>query len=511
MVGAPSESASIKRRFGMSLCWTQRDPVKDRKREVENDPSSVSARPGDRVPYGHDVVSASVVTIIRQTVKAVAGKIRNISVNAAGGIEGLNGTLPRRVTAKRPRVRRYSHFDDPLTDEELRIFTVTPKEVINHPFFPLLGYKKISRRMDFDVFPPLAKHKERDIKYAAHKDSAIYSFYAETLSARYEQFLINQSFGSSILAYRGGIGYNVPFAKSLFDEIKRRSECHAICLDVSGFFDNLRHDVIKRNLELLLDNAPLPDDWYRIFRRLTSFEYVMRDELSGKIGKLKKGRICEIDTFRRAVRPLIKKNLNKYGIPQGTPLSGLVSNIYMIEFDRAAAIYLKSMNGSYRRYSDDIAIVIPNVASAEEVLRYFNALSNEFGLTLNLSKTTQTTFNLPNFTQQYSGDLLQYPGFTYDGSRVLIRSQSVKNFYSRMKTNIRRYVRASAKKNIPLDQLRKRVLVGRFTHWGDSRNFIQYAYRASDELDAPEIRRQLRNHVPIFDRQWAKLVVKYDA
>src|SRR5690606_15591439 len=47
-----------------------------------------------------------------------------------------------------------------------------------------------------------------------------------------------------------------------------------------------------------------------------------------------------------------------YGIPQGTPMSALLSNIYMIPFDEAILklIYGK---GLYRRYCDDIIVVCP--------------------------------------------------------------------------------------------------------------------------------------------------------
>jgi len=82
------------------------------------------------------------------------GANRNISVNAAGGDKGLNGTLPRRVTLKPPKVRRYVHFDAPLTAEQLQRFSVTPDQVARHPFLPLLGYQKVTRKMDFSVFPP---------------------------------------------------------------------------------------------------------------------------------------------------------------------------------------------------------------------------------------------------------------------------------------------------------------------------------------------------------------------
>lgn len=85
----------------------------------------------------------------------------------------------------------------------------------------------------------------------------------------------------------------------------------------------------------------------------------------------------------------------------------------------------------------------------------------------------------------------------------------MRRFYARMKRSLNRYIKSAAKKGIPSNELRRRLLVGKFTHWGDGRNFVQYAYRASRKLASPDIKRQLRNHVPIFDKHWDRLVAKW--
>ena len=42
-------------------------------------------------------------------------------------------------------------------------------------------------------------------------------------------------------------------------------------------------------------------------------------------------------------------------------------------------------------------------------------------------------------------------------------------------------------------RIRKRELYERYSHLGN-RNFISYAYRAAEIMDAPEIRKQVRKH-----------------
>lgn len=422
----------------------------------------------------------------------------------------MNGTLPRRVTPRRIKVRNYVHFDAPLTQDALEKFTRTPEQITSHSFLPLLGYQKSTRKIDFSVFPPIPKIKRRDIRFASHTDSAIYSKYADILGKSYEAYLEQVSLTRAVLAYRGGIGYNVPFAKGLIEEIKNRGKCVVICLDISGFFDHISHGILKKNICKVLDENRLPLDWFKIFTRLTKYEYVLREEIESKIGKAKRKRICDIDTFRRAVRPLIKRNFNDFGIPQGTPLSGLFANISMINFDYLLNEKVTSSGGSYRRYSDDIAIVLPSEEYESNVMLFAQNLIKQHGLEFNNDKTCRTKFDLSVKEQLYVGEILQYLGFTFDGSKILIRPQSIKNFYAKMKRNIRRYVTSAKKNRIPIADLRKRVLIGRFTHWGDNRNFVQYAYRAAKEMQAPEIKRQLRNHVAIFDRQWAKSILIYE-
>lgn len=429
--------------------------------------------------------------------------------DVAGGTNGLNGTLPRRVTRKPLKARGYLHFDKPLPEEALEAFQIEDADVASHSFFPLLGYTKVERRMDFDDDMPLLDKKPREIRYAAHKDSAIYAFYARDLSPRYDARLNSAGLGGSILAYRSGIGNNVAFAKGLIDEIKARRDCQVACLDISKFFDSIRHDGLKRQLSLLLETPRLPAHWFKILTRLTAYEYVLQDDIEVTLGRTRPPQICDINTFREKVRPLIRRHDKAYGIPQGTPLSGLFANIYMLEFDRTALGLLDSLGGSYRRYSDDIALVLPPGADLAGTVHTLTERLSAVGLATNEKKTCISQFAWDGSRLVRSGDECQYLGFTFDGEKTLIRSASMRRFYSRMKGEARRYIRAAAKKGIPANQLRKRVLIGKYTHWGDARNFVQYAYRASELLGAPEIKRQLRNHVPIFDAHWARMIQKY--
>lgn len=54
-----------------------------------------------------------------------------------------------------------------------------------------------------------------------------------------------------------------------------------LCFDITGFFDNLDHAILKRRLKELLGVTELPPDWYAVFRHVTRFSRVERRALAG--------------------------------------------------------------------------------------------------------------------------------------------------------------------------------------------------------------------------------------
>lgn len=56
------------------------------------------------------------------------------------------------------------------------------------------------------------------------------------------------------------------------------------------------------------------------------------------------------------------------GIPQGTPISAALANVYMLHFDKRINDAVKPLKGIYRRYSDDMIVVC--IKRQKEVYRY---------------------------------------------------------------------------------------------------------------------------------------------
>lgn len=400
--------------------------------------------------------------------------------------------------------RNYTHFDLKLSDEARANFTMGDGEIAKHDFWPLLGFTKTQRLTKYSK--EYGRHfveKPRDIKFGSHKDAATMEYYARQLSAAYETHLRNTPFSDSVLAYRTGVGDNITQASSLFQELKARQNSTAIALDIKGFFDHIDHEIMLANLKKVLETGLLSAADFHIYKTMTKFAWVEVDALRERLGRRFAvcGRLCTTKEFRTVVkRPgesIVQTNVHSFGIPQGTPLSGLYANIAMIEFDRILSSYLVKRGGSYRRYSDDIAIVIPPEVDVALVVRHVRSQLKKLGLILSDHKTEISVFSKVE-NGQIADKPFQYLGFTYDGVRTLIRASSLSRYYTKMSIGVRAKIRAAREKDVPHSQIFMRELYRRYTHFGKTRNFPRYAYRAAKILDAPEIKRQISGHIPKF-------------
>lgn len=402
--------------------------------------------------------------------------------------------------------REYTHFDLRLNDEERKTVRADRISILTHAYWPLLGFTKTERRIKRDENGAIKfQEKAREIKFGSHRDAALYEHYTRKLSLSYEAYLIESGLSPIVLAYRKGTGSNITQARSLFDEIRERRDVVAIALDISGFFDHISHAVLKNNLSSVLGCDRLPDHHFSMFRRMTKFEWVDADALSQRLEGVRKpeGRLCDAYQFRKLVKPkgrsLLQINKHDYGIPQGTPLSGLYANISMIIFDHKVADYVAKRGGSVRRYSDDIAILLPVDQSYGRVIAFVRDTLADIGLSLSEKKTEICHFrSLGELT--HSDRPFQYLGFTFDGKKTLIRQSSLTRYYRKMHAGIYAKVIAAKNKGIPQDQIFMRELYKKYTHFGFRRNFPRYAYRASELLDAPEIRKQISNHFTVFKK-----------
>jgi len=384
------------------------------------------------------------------------------------------------------------------------------------PFLHIdLKKNRVKRREDGSLE---ADPKIRPIFYAAHRDAAVYFYYAETMTTLYESMLGRLGISDCVTAFRRSGGRcNIHFAHEVFQEIARHTQCTVHTFDVKSFFDNLDHKILKRLWMRLVGSTGLPADHYAIYKSITRYSYVDRDAAFQVFGinlrdrgAFKRRYICDVDEFRERIRDagLIRRHLDPNtgiwetkGIPQGSPISALLSNLYMVDFDTAVSAAVRSCGGMYRRYCDDIICVVPD-GSEIDVETFIKGEIAKLALEIHPKKSTIHHF------QQVNGSLVclemkpvQYLGFIFDGKSIRLRTVALSRYYAKMRRGVRAVDRARKGSDLETGEqtsIKTKALHRRYTYIG-RRNFVSYAHRAAEIMGSRAIRKQLKPHLRRFN------------
>lgn len=394
------------------------------------------------------------------------------------------------------KIKGYTHFDTKKKDYWNYIKKIQDTEWIKaHAFYPFIHYEEEKKRFDGKE---LITKPPRDIRYSAHIDRYVYEYYNEKISIRYNKYAKKIGINQASIAYRNSLGKNnIHFSKDVFTFLHNLDNAFIIVADFSNFFDNLDHKYLKERLKEVLNVETLPDDYYKTYKSITQYSYINYEDILKELGlthkeliKLKKERLFEPKEFRGIKKKYLHKNKKNYGIVQGSAISSVMSNIYMIKFDKMINDMITSNNGIYRRYSDDIIIVIPNIGEAfniyDKVMEIKNQIPN-----LDLSpEKTKCFLKKGNIINEISpiqkriikkNTNINYLGFSYNGNIVKIKEKTVAKFYRKMYARIRTINKWSIKKqrNIGRKKLYKQyTYLGKNTKNVKKGNFLTYVDRA---------------------------------
>lgn len=430
----------------------------------------------------------------------------------------------------------YLHFDLPSSEKSAVTYVCDPDKVARHAFYPLITYdiltprfRKNPKTKKVDREPvtgkPISETKKRRIAYPSHKDGYIFSYYKSLLEPRYEQWLKTEGLTESVTAFRSIGENNITLAKKAFEFISANPGCQIIATDVEGFFDNIDHQELKTVWAKFLGVARLPDDHYAVYKAISQYSVVDRHKVYSLFGisasnilnrRDTTNRICTPQQFRDKVIPrkLIKPAPGRpkgIGIPQGTSLSPLLSNMYMADLDLAMHQWITSLGGRYWRYCDDILIVLPQ-GCAVNVLAYFDWLLNRLKLSRNEEKTQSLS------SQDLPGKQLQYLGLLFNGNKITIRSSSIHRYHRKIKKAIqaaksrqKRESQGKAQKAPFRKQalynmyselpLRGKKIKERQKHRKYRGNFTDYMERAAKITQSSVIRRQRKKMLRRFRKR----------
>lgn len=404
--------------------------------------------------------------------------------------------------------KRRVHFDRVVSVETARELVENPDRVAHHAFLPFVtfGIERIQWQKCGDGKRRPVPKEPRPVAYAGHLDAHVFAYYAHLLKPLYEQVLVQRNLTEEVLAYRklDGGKCNIHFAGEVFEKIATMGACEAVALDVSGFFDHLDHRLLKQQWSALLQKDALPADHYAVYRHITRWSGMDRDTCFRRMGVSKGkqrewtgplGNTRDLRRIRRGFRNerrLIRKNTDGFGIPQGSSISAFLSNLYMLPLDATLKAEADKAGGFYRRYSDDLMLVVPRGGRAAIIKRAEEALA-ERKLELNADKTHVSEFKPHGDEPLVADRALQYLGFEFDGRRIRLRSATVARAHQRRTRSVRSAARATraAVRAGGVPELRRTKLYAKHSHLGagqrtprrsDGRkptNFDAYARRAS--------------------------------
>ena len=268
---------------------------------------------------------------------------------------------------------------------------------------------------------------------------------------------------------------NIQFAANAFRFIRTSGNCTAIALDIKSYFDTLDHARVKDIWCRLLEKDSLPADHYAVFKQLTSYRIIQIQKIYRRLGIIgpvpdsdppkegylvprpdMKTQLCPPARLREiiAAEPsIVEKNWKRYGIPQGTPISDLIANAYLLDFDGWASDYARARQGYYVRYSDDILIVLPEIdMDVSKLEQEFSEELSKYGdqIELKTKKTVVVEFaGGTNITRRraktgwvISKDGLEYLGFRFDGRAVWLRNSTISRLQRKLVSSVRSTVRS---------------------------------------------------------------------
>ena len=272
-----------------------------------------------------------------------------------------NMFISQKCLSKFEKCASYNHFDYRVSFSNVRKKIEDESYIEKHSFKPFIKF--IAYQQKYNIKKKRHK-KTRVLNYASHYDKCIYQYYSLLVNNKYDDYVEKNGINEIAIAYRQNLRKtNIHFAKKAFSFIKENPESIVFVGDFTDFFDNLDHEYLKVQLCKVFNIEKLPKHLYNVYKSITKYSYVEQDELKKTMlneGIVEGKKIIIPMNLLRKFKGIIHKNDHSCGVPQGISLSAILSNVYMIEFDKNCLNLAGRYNGIYLRYCDDFIFVFPN-------------------------------------------------------------------------------------------------------------------------------------------------------
>ena len=266
--------------------------------------------------------------------------------------------------------------------------------------------------------------KFRPLGIPAVRDRIAQEVLRRLLSPIFEARFHDHSYG-----FRPGRSCHEAVEKVL--ELGRQGYRNVLDADISGFFDNLSHTAIMRELSAVVADGNI----------LQLVEKFLR------AGVMEGGQI----------RP------TRVGTPQGGVVSPLLANIALNVLDW----HLHKQGFRFVRYADDFVVLCRSEGETKEALAVVkHLLADQLGLSLSPEKTRVTRFH----------EGFSFLGFDIKSRFVRMRAKSVENF----KAKVRRITRRSHNLDAEVIEQLNRVIRGTANYFATPWSHCGNAYRRLD-------------------------------
>ena len=270
---------------------------------------------------------------------------------------------------------------------------LTPEQVIRLTESFLAG--------DHALSPP---RKSRISKLGTKKKRVVYIFDDEDRFVlkllHYALSRCDLGLGPHCLAFRPGFSAQAAFRRMI---AQASSGCCCVRVDIRDYFNSIPlaalAETVKKTLTFYPDAARavlsvIENPW------VLDNEILMRDEAKGAMA--------------------------------GMPLSPLLANLYLADFDEKAS----RLGDAYARYSDDV-ILFCEPEKAEKVLSAMGEMLTEKGLILN---TEKTRISAP-------GEIWDFVGFSYCDGEIDLSGAAIQKMKGKISRSARRLYRWKVAKN----------------------------------------------------------------
>ncbi len=228
--------------------------------------------------------------------------------------------------------------------------------------------------------------KVRVISIFSMRDKVVQQSLATELGKIYEPL-----FSSSAYAYRPGQSALQALGR-IEEQVLGSKGLWVLKMDISGFFDHIDHTILLRKLNAQIREEDVLD--------------LVRQILKARILDERTGVLTE----------------NATGIFQGATCAPILSNIYLMDFDKE----MEARSGFYIRFSDDILVLEPEEAKARELLAFAQVYLEKEGLQLKESKTTLHRVS--------ESEGFEYLGYAFNTQGKTIPQKAVESLTTRLET-----------------------------------------------------------------------------